>query len=543
MGAALDRPDLPAELHPLRAAVNANLEMIAELGNSLKVSDDIVTWWRRMEWLRAEYEEASSSHHGFLADSREDRVSGWRRLFLDNAVHGVPRKWLDEYRAPKAPIAPFEVLAPIRLLGAELWMLFDRIESRENHLHRDTTRDTVDLARFLNHITIHIGELATLNERGTSSFDLPAVIHGLSQIHAATRDWERGALSTEELRRTAWARYQEVSAKTIFLDSPKAAELGLSVLEFNTEYSGLPTRLIPALEGIDEGLLIDPSLNRPQKGVGGIYPSEVTERVLRSAGCRVFLLRMEQETVGYYIFVPNPPSEIMPSPTLLRDLADLGLIKDATTARYGFFRGVSITEEARAKLHEAGVWGYQILDHQMKQTAHVEGCDTLVCTVRGGPNRNTSKERHLKLGWEPVPYEIRDGIPGGNPVEVLIRLTSEGDPLPQNFMPPAPKNWGENPHYRPHQFLSVDEPAFMSAATIADHEATALCEGFARGRRDITVTSYHGHFAFYIRFSHDRTGEMVHLQQLRPGFDLWYCSGNDKTAPLGQQLQDLARSV
>lgn len=533
----LERADLPTSFDGIKEAIRLNVAMIAELGRDTLVSEEIVGWWRRVEWLEAEYESLRS---GRKQDTEsQDKLSGWRSFFVENGVNGVPRAWLESLRPQRTEISPFEIVSPVRLIGAELFMLFDRIQA----LGGCIVPRMADLDRFLNHVSLHTSEFQRLNLAGTTPLDLGGAIEDLSKIKACALRWSEGEILTDEFRTLAWGSYQDLSARTTLVDVPCARDLNLSLLEFNTEYSGLCRRLLPLLENIDRGLLIDPSLNCPQNGLGATYPPEATEAVLRSVGCRVFLLQLGVETVGYYIFVPNPPSAIMPTQRLFEDLADQGVIKDALRARYGFFRGVAITKEARNILRNAGISGYRILDHQMAQTALFEGCDALVCTVRGGPNRNTAKASHLKVGWNETTYEIKHGVPGGNILEVLTRDTSTGVSLPPNFIPPAPENWGLNPHYRPHTSAQIDDPRFRDAQTVSDYEAEELCKMFVAGwNRATAVHAYHGSFGFYISFASPRSHQSVTLQQLRPGFDFWYCAATERSGALHEQFQAISQS-
>jgi hypothetical protein len=428
--------ELPLKFVGLRVCVEANLKMIEELGGATELSDELVSWWRRLDWLREEYlatlrYDRDVVHEDYEAE-RSQKLNGWRKLFVERAVNGVPRGWLESSRAPKTPIAHFEILAPVRLLGAEMFMLCHRIEARG----RGHGPEQVDFARFLNHVSIHRQAFLELEKTGTTSFDLTGAIHDLTDLQNAAQRWSDGKISYDDFCYQGWDANQRLSARTTLVDVPQARELGLSLLEFNTEYSGLCRGLIPLVEKIDRALLIDPSLNRPQNGLGATCPPDIAEAVLRSFGCRVFLLQLGMETVGYYIFAPNPPKTVIPTESLFQDLARHGLIKDPGHTRYGFFHGVAITEAARATLRNAGIRGYRLLDYQMAQTALYEGCQTLVCTVRAGPNRNLAKKQHLDVGWQETGYEVTRRMPGASPLEVLLRDAATGINLPQGAIPP-----------------------------------------------------------------------------------------------------------
>jgi hypothetical protein len=412
-----------------------------------------------------------------------------------------------------------------------MFMLCHRIEARG----RGHGPEQVDFARFLNHVSIHRQAFLELEKTGTTSFDLTGAIHDLTDLQNAAQRWSDGKISYDDFCYQGWDANQRLSARTTLVDVPQARELGLSLLEFNTEYSGLCRGLIPLVEKIDRALLIDPSLNRPQNGLGATCPPDIAEAVLRSFGCRVFLLQLGMETVGYYIFAPNPPKTVIPTESLFQDLARHGLIKDPGHTRYGFFHGVAITEAARATLRNAGIRGYRLLDYQMAQTALYEGCQTLVCTVRAGPNRNLAKKQHLDVGWQETGYEVTRRMPGASPLEVLLRDAATGINLPQGAIPQPPQNWGLNPHYRTYTSADVRSEGFTAAATISDYDAEICCRQFAaQTSNGMKVEAYHGSLGFYITISDEM--ERINFHQQRPGFDLWYCSATDTSAGLSEHL-------
>ncbi len=495
-----------------------------------------------MDWLDREYIELCEDKQGDKQGERHDAPStelqGWRRLFLENSTNGVPRDWLREYEssntsALKPQLAQFEILAPVRLVGAEMFMLCSRIQSQGVA----ATPNNVDFPRFFNHVSLHRAEFEQLEKAGRTPLDLVGAIEDLGHIESAAKRWADGYISFEKFSQKGWEAYRDLSAKTTLVDVPQSRALSLSLLEFNTEYSGVCWDLVPLLETIDRALLIDPTLNRPQNGLGTVCPPEVTEAVLRSVGCRVFLLQLGSETVGYYIFTPHPPGAVVPTATLFDDLAHQGLVKDATGLRYGFFHGVAITKAARDTLRRAGIQGYRLLDYQMAQTAVYEGCDTLVCTVRSGPNRNTAKESHVKAGWRETGFEVQRAGPSAVPLEVLLRDTAIGIELPEDAIPPPPDTWGLNPHYRTYTSADVRATNFTSAATISDYEAEMQCRRVADNLGgDVSAQAYHGSLGFYISFIRAQGGDLIHLHQQRPGFDLWYCSATESSAALGVHL-------
>jgi hypothetical protein len=532
--------ELPPRFIGIKTWVETNLAMIQELGNDTEVASEIASWWRRMEWLYEEYRELCLDERGadVAGEARPSpALQGWRRLFLENSTNGVPREWLKSHRAPKTPIAHFEILAPVRLIGAELFMLCSRISALGNAC----APRLADFDRFFNHVSVHRCEFQQLEKTGKTSLDLTGAIEDLLRVERVAKRWAEGDLTYVEFRDMAWEAYQDLSAKTTLVEVSKARELSLSLLEFNTEYSGICWDLLPLLENIDRALLIDPTLERPQKGLATLCPRDVTEAVLRSVGCRVFLLQLGAETVGYYVFAPNPPGAVIPTATLFQDLAHEGLIKDPMHARYGFFHGVAITEAARNTLRSSGTWGYGLLDSQMAQTAVYEGCNVLVCTVRSGKNANLAKPRHVEAGWEETGFEVTRTGGGKVPLEVLLRHTATGLTLPPGGIPLPPENWGLNPHYRTYTSADRNDTRFTTAATISDYEAQARCRQlFGRLGHDFTVQTYHGSLGFYITIISASGNSHINLHQQRPGFDLWYCSATESSASLQQHFEKLS---
>jgi hypothetical protein len=526
---------LPEKFDGLRNWVEANRAMTQELGGEVELSSAVVGWCRRLQWLREEYHAMCCYERGSADTSREQEQAKvlleWRELFIEKAVNGVPKAWLERLRVPKTPIADFEILAPVRLLGAELFMLCDRIAAAG----QAASPQQVDFDRFVNHVSLHRLGLVDLEKAGTTTFDLTGAIKDLSDLERAAQRWATSQLSYGDFREEGWQIYQRLSARTTLAHVPKARELKLSLLEVNTEYSGSCSQLIPLLSEIDKNLLIDPTLNVPQNGHGSICPPAIMRAVLQSYGCRVFLIQFGMETKGYLLFAPNPPPELLPTPTFFQDLAEKGHIRDPHDERPGLFAIASIEKAAREVLHQVGIRGYPLFDPAMTQAAIYEGRQTLVLTVRTGPNRNPAKRSYLKAGWHETGFIVTRGTPGAPPLEVLVRDNTTGTQVPPGSIPPPPDNWGLNPHYRTYTSADPRSERFTSAAPISDYDAVQRCREFiATSGKAIEVAAYHGSLGFYIALS-DGIGS-AYLHQQRPRFDLWRCDVAHPSATLSEQL-------
>lgn len=439
-------------------------------------------------------------------------------------------------------VTEYELQTPIRLLGAELEFLFHRLAKYQAEPSKnDSIIDALEIPRFCNHLGCFISDLRQgFNSKERTPYSV-ATITGLSLIGTLTQQLEAGIIGAEEYKTSVWNVYQELTQVTILRGYPeRCRELELTLLEFNTDFSGLPDFLIPVVQSLDRGVLIDTSLKIQQDGLGREMLTSEAEKLLRSAGARLFVIKSGDIPIGYDMFLPKAQEGLLPGVNLINDLVEKGILEAERTSNIGFLRSVVVPPGKRLAFAKAGVNAYDLLDDLMGQVASFENCDSMVCTVRVGDNPNVSRKAHERRRWKATGYIIRDIIPGAAPLEVFVRDPRDTVLLPKDFFP-ADKTppLGFRPHFNPYRPDEVDFTQYEIARCISDKEATdRVIDEFALRYK---VYSYYGSLQRYITVN--TSSILFNLHQLRPGFDYWYLTSNGSTGTLEECIEHIRNDL
>lgn len=446
------------------------------------------------------------------------------------------------------------VCAQVRLLGAEIVLLAEELRkikhySGDEYLPQNRIIPAVvsaegsfyllDTKLPLDRVESHVQQLArelTNNRWRTIGGDVSLEVdEKLEGVRTAKDSLRQREITIEDFISNVWKIHQELCDKLMFTQLPsRSRELELSLIEFNTDFSGLPFMLIDTLKEIDSSLLIDPTLGKPQEGFGRTMTDEEAERLLRSVGSRVFLLQSKQEIVGYFMFLPEPTEDLLPIKGLPEMLKDGEFLAAESEGGIGFARSVAVKKEHRFRFARAGTNACDLLDDVMAHTALLEGCDTLVATVRVGPNANASVKSHERHGWR------RTGITVEGQLEILVRDIARGQAEPIETsahevsleLEAMPKS----ERWRATQF---GQQQVLDAEVISDlwveGRARAVAEQL-RGREPEVRLSHHDG---KLEVAFDFGVRSITMSQLRPTFDLWQLSINDFHGTLEESLNHL----
>jgi hypothetical protein len=348
-------------------------------------------------------------------------------------------------------------------------------------------------------------------------------------------------MESDVYKEAVWKVYQELSQVTVFRGYPeRCRELQLTLLEFNTDFSGLPQFLIPTVQKLDSAVLIDPSRKIQQDGLGREMLTSEAEKLLRSTGSRLFIVKSGRDPVGYDMFLPNAPSNILPGTDLIHDLVKQGILKDEKSSNIGFLRSVVVPPGKRLTFAKAGVNAYDLLDDLMGQVAIFENCESMVCTVRVGENPNVSRKAHERRRWSATGYIIRDSVPGAAPLEIFVRDPHETILLPLNFFPTnKTPPLGYRPHFNPYRPEEIDFEIYEQSTCLPDREATERVTKEFGDR--YKVHSYYGSLQRYITVQ--ASSLLFNLHQLRPGFDYWYLTSSGATGTLDECIEQINKGL
>lgn len=336
----------------------------------------------------------------------------------------------------------------------------------------------------------------------------------------------------EDCVQSLLSAHQCLCASTVFRTLPQAGrQLNLSYIEFNSDFSGLPSSLIKELQQLDSGLLVNPALQVPQEGFSRIMTDKEVEHLFQTAGCRVFVLKSQEEMIGYYMFLPAPTQAIFPGKNLISVLVQKGLIDESCVSKIGFSRSLAVKKQHRLQFARAGINACSLLDDTMADTAQNEGCDVLVATVRVGENSNTSVKSHERCGW------TRTGIIVDGCLEILIRHLAPREGLSSRSDDYVEARKRE-PATQENQLNGTPptDPGLLSAplidAFIVEGRSKAEAEKILGGEADVSI-SYDGSS---LQVTITRGRHVFALKQLRPTFDCWSISDSSGVWSLEESL-------
>jgi len=525
-------------LEKVYQSVIATLTIVNDFSTVWPLNDPRLHMNQRIDWLMYELVEGIVQYRNPRERAADDdivlKLRGCR-TFLSEGKDGYPAAWRADYTEQRRQLRNNEVCGPVRLLGAEIFLLHQGLLPSTTASPNEIP--PLNAEGFRNHLYWTHLRFENLAQKATGSYDLKAAADLTREMCRVSGHWADGRVRDKDLLAELWDSYHKLSALTIFKDLPGASQLGLALLEFNTDFSGVPHSVTPLVEQLEQRLVIDHSKKIPQFGFGYAIPAADLAHTLSCQGARLFTLLRSEAMVGFYIFVPNPPPEITHHPDLFDALRAARIIPE--DSRPGWFAIVGVVPEGRGdEFVRAGVRSYALLDLAMRQTALQENCDVLVALVREGPMANLAKGAHLDLGWIETSFVVYGGAYGKTPYRVLIRHTEASQNSP--FGTTEPLQLGERPHTLPYIAAPELMPRIRQAASISDDEALARGREFvSKLSRSWSAEAVHGSLNFTLRISSPY--QMYNIHQLRPRTDFWRVHSSEETGSLDTVLACLGR--
>lgn len=399
----------------------------------------------------------------------------------------------------------------------------------------------IPIGRFESHVLwlvkqLHNGRLDAMSE------DLSLeIVQELRKFWAAKKSVTNQETSIEDFITNLWKIHQELCAKLMFSEFPDGCrQLDLSLIELNSDFSGPPFMVIDAIREIDSGLLINPTLRRPQEGLGRLMTDEEAERLLRSFGSRVFLLQSNQDCIGYFMFLPEPTEDLLPAKGLLKNLKERGGLAVESSGGIGIARSLAVKIQGRLTFARAGINACDLLDQVMADTARLEGCHTLVATVRVGPNANTSIKSHQRHGWRTT------GLIEGE-LEILVRHNAfpqgepSGDPTQELDLTKVTIR-----NTRRRRFPRLLMERVRAAPLINDQVVYPRAKGAAEvlpipTAPDVQLSWEEGRLK--VSFNFRLPSLLITMEQLRPRVDLFMLSIDEFVGTLEESLEYLQGSA
>lgn len=388
-----------------------------------------------------------------------------------------------------------------------------------------------DLSVYYHHISTLEGEFRQHNLSGPEI----VVQDAIAEVHQLTRSWfrlfESGnndfntlMAASESYFQAIEPAYLKLNQLTVLSHLPRAAELKLSMVEFDTDFSGYCPEILTEIEQLEKKLLIDPALKRPQEGFGNILTVEQLTEILHRRQSRIFVAFQDGVASGFYLPVLNPDSVREYPGAHFDQLVDQGII--AADSRAGWVHITGTARENRVAMARAGVHLYKVFDQTMIQSAGSEGLDLLIGAVREGIYANTSARSHFRFGWEWTPHTFL-GADGVTPYRTIIRRIA-----PEEKTGDAHKTIGWGSHFQVYS----TSPAILESGIegvrdrIGYAEARRRCVAyFGQDNLSIEVKSgseYYGH-CINIRHGGEHYASNGALLQIRPGIDYWrYLQGS-----------------
>jgi|GEM_PF-4468137 len=527
-------------LHHVNASVLSTLAIVHDFSTLWPLNDWRLHIPQRLDWLMLELTESicqvGNPHERRHDDDLHQKLANYRTFFSEGKT-GVPAAWRADNQELRRQLHSQEVLAPIRLLGAEIFLLQHALRAARTPLLG--TPAPLNVSGFANHLQLIHYEMRQVATGTTGPFDLERISNIISEMCQITTQCLKGSLDDDRFLNQLWSHYQEISNLSVFREHPGASALKLALLEFNTDFSGVPHAITPLIEELEKRLLIDHSKLIPQYGFGYAIPAAELAHTLSCRGARLFGMLRNTEMVGFYIFVPDPPPELTHHPQLFEELQNAGIIPQGS--RPGWFEIVGVVPEGRGdEFARAGIRSYALLDSAMLQTALQENCDVLVALVREGPTANLSKQAHRALGWIETSFIVYGGADGTTPYRVLIRN-------PENIHNPLSQgqriiHLGERPHTLPYVAAPELIPNIRATVSLSDEDAEARVVQFVQDlHKDWAVRPLHGSLNFAIKI--DTPYGCYNLHQLRPRADYWRIHPYDHSGTLDTVLEWVYRDI
>lgn len=322
-----------------------------------------------------------------------------------------------------------------------------------------------------------------------------------------------------EFRRTLQERGMHLSEK-------------LELLEFSSEFSGVPDFLFPNLIKLQKRLLIDPEIKAPQNGFGGIEEHNALISSLRLRQSLLYIMRQEGTVEGFCLAELNDIS-------VRRDYSEI--VSRLHEARYihgherlGYVRSLGIGYGARREGVRCRTDLYGEFALLITSAIVSQGVTRYFALVREGVQANTAIIDHTRIGIERTPIVVHYA---GTPYRVLIGTP----PDPQSGTLRPPLGLGSRFElWQNHPALSCE--ALEDAQSLYISEAHSICKEFAnRTHPDLVVRVQSGAYAHSISFH--LAPRICSLIQLRPRTDLWGFYGStaqayslDKALPMVAKL-------
>ena len=463
---------------------------------------------------------------------------------------------LEKFIGSEHPTANQTLADSVRKIGAELLL---EVERTIQNILIDKPPHPSDLDRHV--LKFHL--LESENQSATEEVKvlLNDLVETATEWATAMRNPECSLALTQKTLQyfeQNWTTFVTLCQRTALNSIPAASDLGLSLVEFDTEVSGLPTtgcdlhtHSTPALPSfsvlsdvvsLEETLTIDRTVNKPQSGFA--FAESTTDLLshLSKRQAHLFTAYQGKALVGFYLPIFGPESaQSFLSKQDLAHLKQQGVLSDQD--RPGWVEIVGTSSQNRHTLARAGIHLYDIFDAVVMRSAKKEGASILLGLVREGPQANRSIKAHLRKGWEKTGV-ISTGPDGKTPYHVLSRRIAPASSV-VDF---------EHAEIATASHFELNDCAFAAKNQAVEH-TNSITNGDALKRcRDFfshiyprpVIVEWQGYHEFSIQVKEGR-GTIFHfLRQARPHTDLWkYNSpfGNDHAGSLADVLPTVAADL
>lgn len=409
----------------------------------------------------------------------------------------------------------------VRRIGAELYIAQHREFSSASpgfSVHEAQT--------YLNHFSFLKYEFGKENN--------PSISHCCAELFNLTRAWvsiisetvpdsdDRARVSREYFA-SAGQLYRELQSATVLAHLPGAERLGLSLVEFDTDFSGYCPEILEQVELLERELLVDTTLGRPQEGFGGVLSVDQLLEVLRFRQSRLLVVFAEETVCGFYLPIMNSESVRCYAGAHCESLVEQGILKADETVGWAHITGTARTN--RVMMARAGVNLYQLLDQTVMVTAAREGIRTLLGAVREGENANTSVKAHFRMGWEATDHTF-SGADGSTPYRTILRTVPPVVPAAA-----AHQDFGAGSHFEKYAGSAAVTDSGLDTweRLITIDQTLTRCRDFFAEERDIGVKKCDGAHGEYVSITLTRGmfNATYYLERTRPGVDHWkYIQGS-----------------
>lgn len=528
--------DIPLLKH-VHQVVQLNFRIVHDFSNLWRLDDYRLRMPQRLRWMYFELNEMCiEAVHGsnrIIDHDIQEKLAGYRKFFAESKT-GIPKEWELTYNEEKKLISKNEIFAPIRMLGAEIFLFRKNIECDFKN---------ANTSGFFNNVILIVSEVSDLISAKWHDFgnlDTDSIMQHLDDIASQIYAWQARRISVDNLIDSISKIYRSLSDKSVLSDIPDVKAHGLSLLEFNTDYSGLPHPIIPELVNLERQLLIDPNIEGPQEGLGRVIGEAERTKILSYKGARLFALMKEESLLGFYILLPNPHSVPDKIKGIYQALNDRDIIP--SKSRYGWCDTLGVSRQGRFELAKLGVSAHKLLDQVICQTALWENSDRLYAYTRAN---NVSWKSLHRMGWQETGYEFLGGVDSKTTYKVIQRNTfQEINPEIDGVLLTTPDmDIAEIPHYRVYSKIEEDEKAILNATTITDEEALRLAQQFTKVLGSgFYASCAHGSLGYYILVYQD-SGSRHNIHQLRPRTDYWEYFNTGFRGSLSEVLNEIRNFI